>query len=190
MDVICLGILVADVFVSPVDSLPDAGELKTTDRFLLSVGGSAANTVIDLRRLNRRVAVFGKVGEDLFGVRDRRVRAARHRHSNVKRSHTLPTSSTVILNVRGEDRPYLHCIGANAGLSLADVDFSCLGDSRVLYVGGYLACQVFAPTIWPVFSKRQKEVHHDRAGRRDTGRTISVFIADCESSSICRLLLA
>ena len=53
MDVVCLGILVADIFASPIDSIPAAGELKLTERFLLSVGGCAANTAADLRRLGR-----------------------------------------------------------------------------------------------------------------------------------------
>jgi sugar/nucleoside kinase (ribokinase family) len=147
MDVICLGILVADVFLSPVDSLPKEGELKTVDSFLSSVGGCAANTAIDLRRLGRGVAVLGKVGSNMFGDF---VIAELQRHgidtSHVKRSHALPTSSTVILNVRGEDRRYLHCIGANAEFSLADVDLSVLAGSRVLYAGGYFAMPGFSPS--------------------------------------------
>src|SRR5438477_11619338 len=67
MDVACLGILVADIFASPIDSLPREGELKATDRFWMSVGGCAANTAVDLRRLNRSVAVIGKVGTDKSG---------------------------------------------------------------------------------------------------------------------------
>jgi len=146
MDVICLGILVADLFASPIDSLPNEGELKTTDRFLLSAGGCAVNTAVDLRRLDCSVAAFGKVGGDLFGDF---VTAELQRHgidtSNVKRSATLPTSSTVILNVRGQDRRYLHCIGANAEFSLADVDCAVLKSARILYVGGYLAMPNFGP---------------------------------------------
>ena len=64
MDVICLGILVADVFASPIDSLPQEGELKTTDRFLMSVGGCAANTAVDLRRLDRSVAALARVNTE------------------------------------------------------------------------------------------------------------------------------
>ena len=146
MDVICLGILVADLFASPIDSLPNEGELKTTDHFLLSAGGCAVNTAVDLRRLNCSVAALGKVGGDMFGDF---VTAELQRHgidtSNVKRSATLPTSSTVILNVTGQDRRYLHCIGANAELCLADVDCSVLAATRVLYVGGYLAMPSFNP---------------------------------------------
>ena len=67
MEVVCLGILVADIFASPIDSLPAAGELKLVDRYMLNAGGCAANTAACLRRLGRKVRVVGKVGEDLFG---------------------------------------------------------------------------------------------------------------------------
>src|SRR5580698_2463032 len=99
MDVICLGILVADVFASPIDSLPKEGELKTTERFLMSVGGCAANTAVDLRRLDCSVAAVGKVGSDLFGDF---VTGELGRHgietAGITRSRKLPTSGTVILN--------------------------------------------------------------------------------------------
>jgi sugar/nucleoside kinase (ribokinase family) len=45
----------------------------------------------------------------------------------------------MILNVSGEDRRYIHSIGANADLRVADGDFPHIERCRVLYVGGYLA---------------------------------------------------
>jgi sugar/nucleoside kinase (ribokinase family) len=42
-EVVCLGILVADVFASPLEALPAAGELSLIDKYLLTVGGCAAN---------------------------------------------------------------------------------------------------------------------------------------------------
>ena len=41
--VLCAGILVADIFVPSLPSLPAAGELCATDDFLLDTGGCAAN---------------------------------------------------------------------------------------------------------------------------------------------------
>ncbi len=146
MDVICLGILVADIFSSPMDSLPKAGELKITEQFLLSAGGCAANTAACLRRLDRTVTVLGKVGRDAFGdfvLSD--LERLGIETSSIQRSPTRHTSETFILNVRGEDRRYLHHIGANADFSLADVDFSVLQDARILYVGGYCAMPSFSP---------------------------------------------
>jgi len=146
MDVVCLGILVADMFASPMESLPEAGELKAIDHYLLSVGGCAANTAVDLRRLGRSVEVIGKVGPDMFGdfvIRELERHGARA--ANIRRSPALPTSSTVILNVHGQDRRYIHCIGANADFSPADLDLAVLAGSRILYVGGYLAMPGFSP---------------------------------------------
>jgi sugar/nucleoside kinase (ribokinase family) len=65
--VVCAGIVVADLFVPPLPSLPAAGELRVTGDFLLAPGGCAANTAIVLSRLGVDAPVAGKVGEDLFG---------------------------------------------------------------------------------------------------------------------------
>jgi len=144
MDVVCLGILVSDVFAEPVPALPRPGELKITDGFLLSPGGCAANVAVNLRRLNRSVGVVGKVGEDHFGDF---VIAGLRQHGieteYIRRSATNPTSATVILNVHGEDRRYLHCLGANRDFCLVDLDARVLEQARILYVGGYMAMPGF-----------------------------------------------
>jgi len=144
MDVICLGILVADIFANPIPALPAPGQLALTDRFLLGAGGCASNTAAGLSRLGRRVKVLGKVGTDLFGgfVLDD-LRRLGVDCSSVAFSKTHPTSGTVIINVTGEDRRYLHCVGANADFSFADIDCSVLDGSRVLYVGGYMVMPKF-----------------------------------------------
>lgn len=146
MDVICLGILIADIFASPIRSLPAAGELRLVDRYLLSAGGCAANTAACLQRLGQNVSVVGKVGEDLLGdfvVKD--LAGLGIDASAVRRSATLPTSNTYIINVEGEDRRYLHCLGANAAFGLDDLDLSLLNDARALYFGGYVLMPGFPP---------------------------------------------
>ncbi|HEV2494091.1 MAG TPA: PfkB family carbohydrate kinase, partial [Terriglobia bacterium] len=65
--------------------------------------------------------------------------------SGVRRSATHPTSNTYILNIKGQDRRYLHCIGANSDFSLQDVDLSALNGARVLYVGGYMVMPGWGP---------------------------------------------
>ncbi len=144
MDVICLGILVADIFADPIPALPAPGQLALTDRFLLGAGGCASNTAACLSRLGRKVKVLGKVGTDLFGgfVLDD-LRRLGVDCSSVVFSKTHPTSGTVIINVTGEDRRYLHCVGANADFSFADIHPSVLDGSRVLYVGGYMVMPKF-----------------------------------------------
>ncbi|MEW5976227.1 MAG: sugar kinase [Acidobacteriota bacterium] len=143
-DVVCLGILVADIFADPVSSVPAPGQLGLTDRFLLGAGGCAANTAAGLSRLGQRAKVLGKVGNDLFGdlvLND--LRRLGVDPSSIVRSERHQTSATVIINVEGEDRRYLHCIGANADFSFEDIDCSVLDGARLLYVGGYMVMPKF-----------------------------------------------
>ena len=143
-EVVCLGLLVADVFASPVDVLPREGDLSLIDRYLTSVGGCAANAAVDLRRLGRTPSVLGKVGEDLFGDYVRKdLNGKGIETSFVSVSKTHRTSFTFILNVRGQDRRYLHCSGANADFSIDDIDFAALDGAKALYVGGFLALPAF-----------------------------------------------
>jgi sugar/nucleoside kinase (ribokinase family) len=143
MDVACLGILVADIFVEPVDQLPEPGELRTTERLLFSPGGCAANVAIDLRRLNRTVSIIGRVGQDALGSFVVSSLQEKGVHTEHIQLGSRPTSATVIINVRGQDRRYLHCIGANGEFSAADCNFEMLKGVRILYVGGYLAMPGF-----------------------------------------------
>lgn len=143
-EVACLGLLVADVFGSPLDSLPVAGGLSLIERYLLTVGGCAANTAADLRRLGRNPSVLGKVGKDLFGdfvLQD--LKQLGVDTAFIRRSESHPTSCTFIINVRGQDRRYIHCYGANADFSIGDIDWKVLDGARALYVGGFLAMPAF-----------------------------------------------
>lgn len=146
MSVVCAGVLVADLFANPVRRLPEPGELTTTSGFAMSVGGCAANTAVALRILGREVSLAGKVGTDLFG--DFVISELMRRGigvGQIRRTPARPTSRTMVFNVEGEDRRYLHCIGANAELTLTDIDPSILNDAQVLYLGGYLALPSLPP---------------------------------------------
>ena len=145
-EVACLGTLAANMFGSPIASLPAAGELALLDRCGLSVGGCAGNTAADLWRLGRTASVLGKVGNDFFGefvLHD--LNRLGIDTSFVRRSQTHPTSCTFIVNVHGEERRYIHCFGANADFSIADFDAKVFDGARALYVGGYLAMPAFRP---------------------------------------------
>jgi sugar/nucleoside kinase (ribokinase family) len=158
MDVVCAGILVADIFANPIAALPAAGQLGLTERFLFGVGGCASNTAAGLCRLGKPAKVLGKVGDDVFG---NLVIADLDRlgvdASSVSRSRTHPTSATVIINVTGEDRRYIHCMGANADFCFSDIDCSVLDGAKALYVGGYMAMPRFgAEDLRQLFREAKK----------------------------------
>lgn len=139
LDALCAGILVADLFVPPLPRLPAAGELQKVGPMLLDTGGCAVNTAVDLVRLGLKVGVAGRVGRDTFGGFVRRDLGARGLAdvSGIRESPDLPTSQTVILPVTGQDRRFIHCVGANAGFRAGDIDLDAVSRTRVLYVGGY-----------------------------------------------------
>jgi len=145
-DVVCLGVLVADMFVSPMARLPAAGELLAVDDIQFDVGGCAANTALTLTKLDRPVALIGKTGQDAFGSFVTQELARRGVDTQgIRTSAHLPTSKTVILPVKGDDRRYVHTFGANADLQLSDIDTNLIAQSRLLVVGGYLALPKLDP---------------------------------------------
>jgi sugar/nucleoside kinase (ribokinase family) len=137
--VVCAGIIVADHLCTPIDRLPAAGELVMADDLVLNIGGCASNAAMDLARLGVRSAICGKVGEDAFGRFVAETLAAQGVDVGalgIDRQRT--TSQTLIVNVRGQDRRFIHSFGANRGLAAADLDAVLDPPPKVLYVGGYL----------------------------------------------------
>jgi len=141
--VLCAGIIVADHVSSPIPRLPAAGELVLADQLLLTIGGCAANVAVDLVKLGVPARVAGCVGADVFG----RVVADMLRERGVDVSllrvrEGVDTSQTLIVNVAGEDRRFIHTFGANADFAAADVPADAGG---VLYLGGYLILPKMEP---------------------------------------------
>jgi sugar/nucleoside kinase (ribokinase family) len=160
-DVLCAGIVVVDHVCTPIARLPAAGELVMADRLLLTLGGCAANSAVDLAKMDVASCVVGRVGADLFG----RIVADMLRDARVDTSHLRAvsgedTSQTLIVNVVGQDRRFIHTFGANAGLRAADIPLERLSQCRVLYVGGFLLMKnLLGAELAPVFSQaRQRGV--------------------------------
>ena len=146
IEVVCAGILVADIFVPPLARLPGAGELMATDDFWIDSGGCAANTATSLLKLDVPTLVVGKVGRDNFGDFVEHDLAAKGVHTEgISRSEAAGTSKTVILPVKGEDRRYIHTFGANADFRVSDIPREMVRRARVFYVGGYLVLPGFEP---------------------------------------------
>lgn len=138
-EVLCAGIIVADHICTPIDHAPAAGELVLADSMLLTSGGCAANTAVDLAKMGISTSVIGRVGDDLFGkiVRDM-LTSSGVQTAGILNTPGADTSQTLIVTVKGEDRRFVHTFGANARLTAADIPLESLHGVKVLYVGGYL----------------------------------------------------
>jgi sugar/nucleoside kinase (ribokinase family) len=137
--IICLGIMVADVIGWPMHTLPEKGRLVLVDEMSLHTGGGAINTATALARLGLPVQVVGKIGSDPFG--DFLVSALTRRGIStrgVARDPDVGTSSTMVMVDDDGERSFVHYIGANARLTLDDVDLAMLNRASILYVTGAL----------------------------------------------------
>jgi sugar/nucleoside kinase (ribokinase family) len=138
-DVVCAGIVVADHLCVPIDHVPDAGELVMTDGLTLEIGGCASNAAVDLAKMGVACTVCGCVGNDVFGrfvVETLKARGVDT--TGIRVATDADTSQTLIVNVTGQDRRFIHCFGANARFTAADIRIELVTQAKVLYVGGYM----------------------------------------------------
>lgn len=137
--ILCLGILVADVIGHPVRDIPAPGQLTLVEELGLFRGGCAATTAAVLARFAIPVQVLGRVGADPFGAFLRSALAGDGVDvSGVRRDEQANTSATMVLVNPDGERRFIHFVGANASLTLADIDLDRLADFAILHVAGAL----------------------------------------------------
>jgi sugar/nucleoside kinase (ribokinase family) len=139
VDVVCLGILVADVIARPVGEEPPWGSLELLDEVVLRGGGCALNTSSALLKLGLTAGAAGKVGADpfgdfLLGLLDERGVDRR----GVVRDPVSPTSATAVLVRADGERAFLHSIGADGTLTADELDEEFLYAGRALHIAGAL----------------------------------------------------
>jgi sugar/nucleoside kinase (ribokinase family) len=138
VDCLSVGILVADHLCDPIDRMPAAGEIILCPRLPLAIGGCASNVAVDLARLGFDVGVVGCVGQDYFGrfVIDT-LAAAGVEVADIRQLADAETSGTLIINVRDQDRRFIHAAGANARLNVDAIPLERVRSAKILYIGGY-----------------------------------------------------
>jgi len=178
-DVLSAGIIVADYVCTPVARLPAEGEVVLADRILLTIGGCAANVAVDLAKMEVSSAVVGRVGGDVIGrVVTDMLRAHGIDVSAVQHTAGVDTSQTLIVNVAGQDRRFIHSFGANGGFRAADIPLDRVERCKVLYLGGYfLMDNVRQEELVPVFS----------AARRAGARTVLDVVTPGRADYLNRL---
>ncbi len=138
VDVLCTGLIVADHVAAPIEAFPAAGTLASTPRTELTIGGCAANVAVNLQKLGLTTGIVACVGDDVLG---RFVREVLELHqvdcSFLGVSSTAQTAVTLVVNIQGEDRRFIHAAGANTELTGREITAEMLEKSRLLYVGGF-----------------------------------------------------
>ncbi|MBD3183617.1 carbohydrate kinase, partial [Candidatus Poribacteria bacterium] len=159
MDVLCLGIFVADIVAKPIEEMPDKGKLTLVEAMELHTGGCASNTGYALNKLGISTGLMGKVGTDGFGdfflnyMEDAGLDTR-----GIKRTSSVNTSATMVMVSADGERTFLHYLGANADFCIEDVDYDILNGAKILHVAGAFLMPDFdgEPTA-QVLKKAQKK---------------------------------
>jgi sugar/nucleoside kinase (ribokinase family) len=155
---LCAGLAVADHLCVPISRLPRAGELLLADRLELQTGGHAANVSTDLAKVGVDVGISARIGTDLFGcfVREQLTRAGVMTDGLVE-TPGVDTSGTLIINVQGEDRRFIHSVGANGEFNGTEISDDQLRSIQVLYVGGLFALPKLTATALKRLFQKARE---------------------------------
>jgi hypothetical protein len=124
-DVVCMGILVADVIAKPIDKIPESGKLGLVSSIKLHNGGGAMSSSISLSKMGLKTAIIGKVGDDGFGQFLTGILSQNKVNTDgLVVDATVDTSSSVVLVESAGERTFLHCLGSNGAFSENDIDWN------------------------------------------------------------------
>ena len=113
------------------------GRLYEVGAATLCTGGAVSNTGITLSILGVPTRLAGKIGDDTFGraVTGVLERFGRGLSKSMIVDPQAVTSYTVVINIPGVDRIFLHCPGANHAFGEADIEPASFGDAALFHFG-------------------------------------------------------
>lgn len=127
-------------------NLIERGQMETLlsriSRYTNTPGGSGANTVRGLAWLNRQgrvppPAFCGAVGRDAFGDRYIEIMKSQGVRACMVQKDS-PSGCSIIIVTPDRERTMFTYLGACREFTEADVDFSLVGQSRILHITGYM----------------------------------------------------
>jgi len=140
MDVLCLGLIIADVSVKlkyPHTSFNE--DLTVVDEINLFSGGNALNAALALSKLGMNAGISGKVGCDFFG--DFLINTMKEHDCDIRgviKDPDVDTSATVALVKPDGQRNFLHYSAASSSLNEESIDSCLISQSKILHIGGVL----------------------------------------------------
>lgn len=154
--ILCVGSITTDVIVTPVDSVPEPGVLRSVNSISTHVGGCASNAAIDLAKLGVPVALSGKVGYDSYGDFVRKTAAeAGVDVKGLVSGDVSTTVSIVCINSSGE-RSFLYNPGSSADFILSDISEELVDECDIVFVAGAMLLSSFDGAPCAEFMRRAR----------------------------------
>ena len=137
MSILCVGQLVADLVVRPVNGLPVPGRTELVEELQLVAGGCAANTAAVLAKLGVETRLAALIGQDTLGdAALAYLKLDGVRPEYILRDPALATSAVVVLVSGTGERSFLYREGGNEQLASRHVPDAALCAARIVHVGG------------------------------------------------------
>jgi sugar/nucleoside kinase (ribokinase family) len=137
MSIVCVGQLVADIVVRPVNALPFPGRTTPVEELDILSGGCAANTAAVLAKLGADARLAALIGTDAFGdaaLADQV--AAGVNVEAVTRGSDVPTSVAIVLVDDRGQRSFYYRGGSLEAMANRHVPDDFLRSARIVHVGG------------------------------------------------------
>ena len=155
-----------------LDAILQPGRLVVVGPVAHCTGGPVSNTGLALTRLGIHTRLMGKVGDDPFGraIRDYvRVHGAEGADALVV-DPAAHSSYTIVLNVPGVDRIFLHYPGANDAFGAGDVGYDLVAEARLFHFG-------YPPLMRRMYENGGFELAEVFSRAKETGATTSLDMA-------------
>ena len=152
------------------------GKLIHMNAASVSTGGVVANTGLAMKILGANVKLMGKVGKDAFGDMVCSIMDRYDAGEAMIRGEGEATSYTVVVEVPGVDRVFLHCPGANDTFITSDIEEDELADTALFHFG-------YPPIMASMYRKEGEELLKVMQKAREAGCATSMDLAAVDPDS-------
>jgi sugar/nucleoside kinase (ribokinase family) len=140
MDVLCAGLAVMDIIVSPMSIKNFDEDTNYLDTLRYEAGGDALNAAINMAVLGLDIVLAARIGDDPSGKK----LIATAEESGVSTKNVIwdrecPTSTSIVMIDGQGNRHFAYYGACNDRLALADIDLSQCTPGTLVHVGSALA---------------------------------------------------
>lgn len=132
---VCLDIAPAFNQDQTFDQIFCPGRLSMVGAASISTGGAVANTGLAAHKLGLNTVLMGKVGADAIGLVIQDLLAKSGARLKMSVSANIASSYSIVINLSGIDRIFLHHPGANDHFDDSDLHDAEIADTQIFHFG-------------------------------------------------------
>ena len=146
-DVVCIGVVLMDLPLGPLDEQIFNEETTTVPVIRLTTGGDAFNEAVILARLGKKPALFGQIGMDMLGdLIVKRCEEEGVDHSRLRRDSDTDTRINVVVIGNDGQRHFIKTRSAGPGsLRPEEIDDDFIGRSRAVSLASIFCSKLRDP---------------------------------------------